>query len=179
MIIYAAHYDYGSVSKDNYLQTKDEWLDAYKRCSQWQTKYERADGIKKQEFLDSTHYWLKISDSLSSQYRAIEYNIKEREAVIIIETETGNILWHKEAWKYSLTGKGEDIVSPSYISDDGKVSVSVPGPHFISSAIFYNEKGDISGQIGSLNSISGYTDLSADGKRFCAYSISSTSNCVF
>lgn len=168
MIVYAAHYDYGGMSREDAGIVRRKASEARRKSIEWGMKWEEAGRTEKYMYIDSVYYWIKMRDSLGIIDISIQKNTKHIKTVICLEAETGKILWEKEGWINTFYGKGEDIMFPSYISNDGKVSVSVPGPRFVSSAIFYNEKGEISGQIGGLNSISGYTDLSADGRRFYA-----------
>jgi hypothetical protein len=156
MIIYAAHTDYGGLTADEVKKLRDDWLDAYKRYSQWQTKYEKAAENFRQAFIDSMHYWLKISDSLNEFIRLTERNKKEYKKFLCIETASGRVLWEKE-----------NMEPPRYISNDAKTIIGVPGYHFFSSAIFYDEYGNEKKRVGGLWGPQGCHDMSADGEMFC------------
>lgn len=127
MIVYAAHTDYGGMTREQVKKLRDDWLDAYKRCSQWQTKWERESEKKIPEYRDSMHYWLKISDSLNELLREVTMRKKkEYKIFIMMQTEDGKVLWEKnEGDRY-------------YIFDDGVVSI-------VNAAEikFYNKKGNL------------------------------------
>ncbi|MEO0189459.1 MAG: hypothetical protein ABIL70_07745 [candidate division WOR-3 bacterium] len=158
MIVYAAHTDYGGMTADEVKKLRDEWLDAYKRYSQWQTKWERETEKKIPEYRDSMHYWLRISDSLNDKIKEVTMSKKkEYKKFIMMETEDGKVLWERE-----------DMEPPRYISNDGRVAVGVPGYHFFSSVIFYDEHGNEIKKVSGLWGPQGSHDMSADGEMFCA-----------
>jgi outer membrane protein assembly factor BamB len=171
MIVYAAHTDYGGLTAEEVKELKDEWLKAFKNYDQWRAKYEKATAHSKEAYKDSMYYWLKIRDNLERRLSNIQKNTKYIKTVICLETEIGRVLWKKEGEKYSLTGKDEDIFPPSFISDDGKVSIAVPGlgpvKHLYTSIYFYDKYGNEKKVVTGLHGRHGCHDLSSDGEMFC------------
>jgi len=171
LIVHAIDYDYGSVTKDEYKNIKDNWLIAYKRSSHWQTMYENAELKVKNIYLDSMNYWTRISDSLSSHVNAIEYSTKEGTSIIVLETETGTVLWKKEALRNVYLEKGEEIIPPSFISNNGKTAITIPTTgtmnQYYTSIYFHDEKGKVLKTVSGLYGESRCHDLSSDGELFC------------
>jgi hypothetical protein len=163
MIVYASHYDRMGYSREDASRIRGEINEATLRTIEWSEK--------KELFPDSFNYWVIKAESLRAIDRTIQYNTKELKRVIVMEAETGRVLWQKEGWKYSLTGKGEDIFPPSYISDDGNTIIAVPGvgeyKHLYTSVYFYNEKGNEKNVVTGLFGSHGCHDLSSDGEVFC------------
>lgn len=87
MIVYAAHTDYGGMTREQVKKLRDDWLDAYKRCSQWQTKWERESEKKIPEYRDSMHYWLKISDSLNELLREVTMRKKKEYKIFRVKSQ--------------------------------------------------------------------------------------------
>jgi len=171
MIVYASHTDYGGLTAEKVKELKDEWLKAFKNYDQWRAKYEKATTHSKEAYKDSMYYWLEIRDNLERRLSNIQKNTKEIKAVIFLETETGKVLWKKEGSINTFTGKGDDIVPPSYVSDDGKTAIAVPGggplQHLYNTVLFYDEKGIEKKKVGGPYGLHGCHDLSADGEMFC------------
>lgn len=171
MIVYAAHYDYGGMSREDAKIVQGKASEALRKSIEWGMKWEEAGRTEEYMYIDSVYYWIKMRDSLGSHERAIQFGTKENKQVLIIETETGRVLWQKEGEIYSLTGKGENIYPPSYISDDGKTSIAVPGlgpaNQFYRSLYFYDENGNERKTVTGLYGVSRCHDLSSDGELFC------------
>jgi outer membrane protein assembly factor BamB len=163
MIVYAMHYDCMGYSREDASRIRGEINKATLRTIEW--------SAKKELFPDSFNYWVIKADSLRAIYRTIQYNTKELKRVIVMEAETGRVLWQKEGEIYSLTGKGENIVPPSFISDDGKTSIAVPGlgpaNQFYRSIYYYDENGNERKTVTGLYGESKCHDLSSDGEMFC------------
>jgi len=168
MIVYAAHYDWMGMSRDDVPNVRTDEHSARKKSIEWGLKWEEAGRAQDYVFIDSLRYWCHIRDSLAVIDIAIQRSTKQIKKVLCLETETGRVLWQKDGWVNVFDGTGDNIMPPSYISDDGEVSVAVTYPRFVNSAIFYNKTGETSGQVTGMNSMSGYVGLSADGKRFYA-----------
>ncbi|MBE0433764.1 hypothetical protein IBX73_09930 [candidate division WOR-3 bacterium] len=97
MIVYAAHTDYGGLTADEVKNLRDEWLDAYKRASQWQSIWEKTtDPSEKERLHDSLQYWVRISDSLSAQMTETSMMKNEYKKFIMMQTEDGKVLWEKD-----------------------------------------------------------------------------------
>lgn len=171
MIIYAMYIDRMGYSRDDVILIQDARNEAVKFTIEWRTKWEAAKGVEKELCEDSFNYWIQIRDSLMALDRAIQFGRKENKQVIVMETETGKILWKKEGSINTFTGKGNDIVPPSYVSDDGKTAIAVPGggplQHLYNTVLFYDEKGIEKKKVGGLDGLHGCHDLSADGEMFC------------
>lgn len=171
MIVYAMHFDWMGYSREDLKRIRGERNEAVHYTNEWREKRDKADGAEKEMYADSFYYWVKRMDSIQVLDVTIQKNTKEFEVVIYLETETGTILWEKEGWKYSLTGKGEDIFPPSFISNDGKTIIAVPGggpiKHLYNTVLFYDEKGNEKKKIVGLYGLHGCHDLSADGEMFC------------
>ena len=168
MVVYAAHYDFMGMSQAEANAIMRSAHEASSKSIQWGRKWEEAGRSQDYVFIDSLRYWCHIRDSLATIDIAIQRSTKHIKKVLCLETETGIVLWQKDGWVNVFDGTGDDVMPPSFISDDGKTSVAVTFPHFINSALFYNKAGDISGQINDMKSISGYAALSADGVLFYA-----------
>ena len=133
MIVYAAHTDYGGLTADEVKKLREDWLDAYKRYSQWQTRYEKAEENTRRAFMDSMHYWLKISDSLNECIQEVTIRKKkEYKKFLFMETESGKILWERE-----------DMPGWHYIADDGRLVIATGAGTFCNSAWYINEKGEV------------------------------------
>jgi outer membrane protein assembly factor BamB len=168
MVVYAAHYDFMGMSQAEANAIMRSAHEASSKSIQWGRKWEEAGRSQDYVFIDSLRYWCHIRDSLAMIDIAIQRSTKHIKKVLCLETETGRVLWQKEGWVNVFDGTGDDVMPPSFVSDDGKTSVAVTFPHFINSAVFYNKTGDISGQIKDMKSVSGYAALSADGVLFYA-----------
>ncbi|MEO0095688.1 MAG: WD40 repeat domain-containing protein [candidate division WOR-3 bacterium] len=156
MIVYAAHTDYGGMTADEVKKLRDEWLDAYKRYSQWQTKWERETEKKIPEYRDSMHYWLRISDSLNDFIWKIERAKKEYKKFICMETESGKVLWEKENMDHHIN-----------ISNDGKTIITVPGGFMLNTTVFfYDAHGNEIKKVDGFYTPRGSFGMSADGELF-------------
>jgi len=156
MIVYAAHTDYGGLTADEVKKLREDWLDAYKRYSQWQTRYEKAEENTRRAFMDSMHYWLKISDSLNECIRLTERNKKEYKKFICMETASGRVLWEKENMDRHI-----------HISNDGKTTIVVPGGFILNTtAFFYDEFGNEVKKVDGFYTPRGSYGVSADGELF-------------
>jgi len=98
MIVYAAHTDYGGLTAEEVKKLRDDWLDAYRKSDQWQTKWKEAtESLEKTKLRDSLEYWVRISDSLNDKIKEITITMKkEYKKFLFMETESGKILWEKE-----------------------------------------------------------------------------------
>lgn len=168
MIVYASHYDLMGMSAEDVRNLQGARNEMDKKIIEWRAKWAEATPIEKEIFADSFDHWVTRRDSLMALHIAVQKNTREIRAVMCLETETGRVLWKEEGSINTFTGKGEDIVSPSYISDDGKTVIAVPGAQFFSTVIFYDEKGNEKKRVTGLWGPQRAHAMSADGEMFCA-----------
>ncbi|MBE0433705.1 PQQ-like beta-propeller repeat protein [candidate division WOR-3 bacterium] len=170
MVTYAAHYDWMGMSSDDVRNVRTNEHNARKKSIEWGMKWEEAGHAQDYTYIDSVRYWCHVRDSLGALDASIQRNTRHIKKVIFLETETGRVLWQKDGWVNTFDGTGDDVMPPSFVSDDGKTSAAIPGygglGHLYNTVIFYDERGSEKKALTDLYGRRGCHDLSADGEIF-------------